>query len=72
VLLNLTPSDLLIMVQNRMSLYRVQIIKRPAVSEAEAGLLSVWKDVNDPNLYMRSDHIISVNYYSRNLIIIIE
>jgi hypothetical protein len=55
-----------------MSLYRVQIIKRSSVSEAEAGLLSVWKDVSDSNLDMRSDHTIPVYYHSRNFTVIID
>jgi hypothetical protein len=43
--LDLTPLDLLIMVEARMALYRLQITKQPASSEAETGLLSIWKNV---------------------------
>jgi hypothetical protein len=50
VLLSLTASDLLIMAEMRMALYRLYIIKRPTAFEAEAELLSVWKDVSDPIL----------------------
>jgi hypothetical protein len=64
VLLNLTPLDLLIMAKTRFALYRLHIIKQPAASEAEAVLLSVWKDVSDPVLDMRSDHTIPVYYNS--------
>jgi hypothetical protein len=41
VLLNLTLLDLLIMVEARMALYRLHILKQTAVSETEAGLLSI-------------------------------
>ena len=38
VLLDLTPLDLLIMAEARMALYRLQIIKQPAVPKSAAGL----------------------------------
>jgi hypothetical protein len=65
VLLNLTPLDLLIMAETRIALYMLHILKQPAVSETEAGLLSIRKNVSDPILDMRSDHTIPVYYHSR-------
>jgi hypothetical protein len=50
VLLNLTPLDLLIMVEARMALYRLHIIKQPAVPVTVSGLASIWKNVEDPIL----------------------
>jgi hypothetical protein len=47
-LLNLTPLALLIMAEERMALYRLHVLKQPAVSETEVGFLSIWKMVNDP------------------------
>jgi hypothetical protein len=44
-LLNLTPLDLLIMVEARMALYRLHILKQPADLNTEAGLLSIWNSV---------------------------
>jgi len=55
VLLDLTPLDLLILVEARMALYRLQILKQPAVPKLAAGLLSIWKNVGDPILDIRSD-----------------
>jgi hypothetical protein len=55
-----------------MALYRLQITKQPAVSEAEAGLLSIWKNVSDSILDMRSDHTIPVYYHSRIFKVIID
>jgi hypothetical protein len=45
-------------------MYRLHTIKQPAVSEAEAELPSVRKDVSDPVLDLRSDHTIPVYYHS--------
>jgi hypothetical protein len=54
VLLNLTPLDLLIMAEARMALYKLNILKQPAVPKSITGLLSIWKNVGDPILDMRS------------------
>jgi hypothetical protein len=45
LLLNLTPLNLLIMAEARMALYRLHILKQPAVPNTLAGLLSFWKNV---------------------------
>jgi hypothetical protein len=42
-LLNLTPLDLLIMAETRMTLYRLHILKQPTEPKTKAGLLSIWK-----------------------------
>jgi hypothetical protein len=65
VLLDLTPLDLLIMAGARMALYRLHILKQPAVPKSIAGLLSIWKNVSDPILDMRSDYTIPVYHYSK-------
>jgi hypothetical protein len=52
VLLNLTPLDLLIMAEIRMAFYRLHIPKQPTDPKPEAGLLSIWKSVDDPILDM--------------------
>jgi hypothetical protein len=72
VLLNLTPLYLLIMAEARMTLYRLHTLRQPAVSETEAGLLSIRKNVSDPSLDMRSDRAIPVYYHSRILKVIID
>jgi len=46
-----------------MALYRLHILKQPAKFKAGTGLLSIWKNVSDPVLEMRADHITPV-YYS--------
>ena len=71
-LLNLTPLDLVIMAEARMALCRLRILKQPADPKTESGLLSIWKNVSDPILYMRSDYIISVYYYSKTCTAIID
>ena len=43
VLLNLTPLNLLIMAEARMALYRLHMLKQPAILKTETGLLSSWK-----------------------------
>jgi hypothetical protein len=48
VLLDLTPLDLLIMAEVRMALYRLRILRQPAVPKSIAELLSIWKNVGDP------------------------
>jgi hypothetical protein len=72
VLLNLTPLNLLIMTEARMALYRLHILKQPVDLKAETGLLSLWKHVSDPILYMRSDHTIPVYNYSKTFNVIID
>jgi len=54
-LLNLTPLNLLIMAEARMALYRLHMLKQPAVLKTESGLLSIWQNVSDPILDMQSD-----------------
>jgi len=63
--LNLTPLDLVIQAEARMALYRLCILKQPANPKAEAGLLSIWKNVSDPLSEMRADHTTPVYYYSK-------
>jgi hypothetical protein len=72
VLLNLTPLDLLIMAEVRMALYRLQILKQPTVPKTVLGLLSIWNNVDDPILDMRSDYIIPVYYHSKIFRVIID
>jgi hypothetical protein len=74
VLLNLNPLDLLIMVEARMALYRLHILKQPADSDTETKLLStcIWKNVSDPIFDMQSDHTTPVYYHSRTSKIIID
>jgi len=68
VLLNLNPLDLLIMAEARMALYRLQ----PVVPKTAAALLSIWKNVGDPILDMRSDYTIPVYYHSKIFNVIID
>jgi ribonuclease HI len=72
VLLNLTPLDLLIMVEARMALYRLHILKQPADSDTETKLLSIWKNVSDPIFDMQSDNTTPVYYHSRIFKVIID
>ena len=72
VLLNLTPLNLLIMAEARMELYRLLMLKQPADLKTETGLLSIWKNVNDLILDMRSDHTIPVYNYSKIFNVIID
>ena len=65
ILLNLTLLDLVIQAEARMALYRLHILKQSADPKAEAGLLSVWKNVIDPLLEMRADCTTSVYYHSK-------
>ena len=65
VLLNLTPLNLLIVAEARMALYRLLMLKQPADLKTETGLLSIWKNVSNPILDMRSDHTIPVYNYSK-------
>jgi hypothetical protein len=48
VLLNLTPLDVSIMVEVRMALYRLHILKQLSVPKTVTGLLTIWKNVGDP------------------------
>ena len=72
ILLNLTLLDLVILAEVRMALYRLHILKQLADPKAEAGLLSIWKNVSDSILDMRSDHTIPVYYYSKIFNVIID
>jgi hypothetical protein len=72
VLLKMTPLDLFIMAEARMALYWLQITKQLSASEAETGLLSIWKNVSDPILEMWADHIIPVFNHSRTFKVIID
>jgi ribonuclease HI len=72
VLLNPTPLDLSIMAEARMALYRQQILKQPAVPETVSGLLSIWKNVGDPILDLRSDYTIPVYRHSKIFSVIID
>jgi hypothetical protein len=72
VLLNLTLLNLLIMMEARMALYRLHMLKQPAVLRTETGLLSIWKNVSDPILDMQSDHSIPVSSYSKIFNVIID
>jgi hypothetical protein len=60
------------MAEARMALYRLQTTKQPSASEAETGLLSIWKKVSDPILEMRTDHIIPVFNHSRTFKVICD
>jgi hypothetical protein len=72
VLLNLTLLNLLIKAEARMALYRLHTLKQSAVLKTETGLLSIWKNMSDPILDMRSDHIIPVYNYSKIFNVIID
>jgi len=72
MLLNLTPLDLVILAEATMALYTLHILKQPVDPKTEVGLLSIWKNVNDPLLDMRSDHTIPGYYYSKIFSVIIE
>jgi hypothetical protein len=72
VLLNLTPLDPLIMAKARMALYRLHILKQPTVPKTVSGLLTIWKNVGDPLLDMRSDYTIPVYHHSKIFSAIID
>ena len=72
VLLNLTPLNLLIMAEARLALYRLLMFKQTANLKTETGLLSIWKNVSDPILDMRSDHTIPVYNHSKTFNVIID
>jgi len=71
ILLNLTPLDLVILAEARMTLYRLHILKQPADPKAEAASLSTWKNASGPILDMRADHTIPV-YHSKIFKVIID
>ena len=68
----MTLLDLVIQAEARMALYRLYILKQPAKPKAEAGLLSIWKNVSDPLLEMQADHTTPVYYYSKVFSVIID
>jgi hypothetical protein len=72
VLLNLTPLHLLIMAEARLALFRLHIPKQPTDFKRELGMLSIWENVGDPIMDMRSDHTIPVYYYSKTFKVIID
>jgi hypothetical protein len=72
VLLNLTPLELMIIAEARMGLYRLHILKQPAAPNTTAELLSIWKNVREPILDMRSDHTIPIYNYSKYFSVIID
>ena len=55
-----------------MTLYRLHILMQPADSTIAAGMLSIWKNVTDHTLDMRSDHTIQVYHYSKIYKVIID
>ena len=72
MLLNLTPLDHLIMVEARMTLYRLHILMQPADSTTSAGMLSNWKNLSDHTLDMRLDHTIPVYNFSKIYKVLID
>jgi len=70
MLLNLTPLHLVIMAEARMALYGLHILKQPDDPKTESELPSIWKNVSDPILEMRSDYTIPVYYYSKICIVV--
>jgi hypothetical protein len=72
VLLNLNVLDLLIMVEAGMALYRLHILKQPALPKAVSGLLIIWKNVGDPLLDMWSDYTIPDYRHSKIFSVIID
>jgi hypothetical protein len=72
VLLNMTPLELLIIAEARMTLYILQIFKQLYVPRTVSGLLTIWKNVGDPLRDMWSDCFIPVYYYTKNLVVKID
>jgi ribonuclease HI len=72
VLLNVTLLDLLIVAEARMACYRLHILKQPTVPKIVSGLLTIWKNVGDPLLDMRSDYTIPVYRHSKICSVIID
>jgi hypothetical protein len=60
------------MAEARMALYRLHILKQPAVPNTSARLLSIWKNVRESILDMRSDHTIPIYNYSKYFNVIID
>jgi hypothetical protein len=59
-------------VKTQICVTRPQCVKQPAVPKAAAELLSIWEDVGDPILDMRSDYTIPVYHYSKILYVKID
>jgi hypothetical protein len=72
LLLYLTPLDLLIMAEARMALYRLHKLKQPDIPNISVGLLSIWKNVSEPILDMRSDHTIPTFNFSKCFDVVID
>jgi hypothetical protein len=72
VLLNLIPLDLLIMAEASMALYRLHILKQLTVPKTVSGLVTIWKNVGDPLLDMRSDYTIPVYRHSKIFGVVID
>jgi hypothetical protein len=72
LLLHLTPLDLLIMAEARMALCRLHILTQPDVPNTSAGLLSIWENVREPILDMRSDHTIPIFNFSKYFDVVID
>jgi hypothetical protein len=55
------------MAEARMALYtyRLHIHKQPAYPITDTGLLSIWKNVGDPILDMRSDYTTPAYHFSK-------
>ena len=51
---------------------KMHILKQPAAPKTVASLLSIWKNVGDPILDMRSDYTIPVYYHSKIFDVIID
>ena len=65
VLLNLTALDLLNMAEARMVLYRLHILKQPAVPRTVSGLAFIRKNVVDPLLDVWSGYTTPSYYHSK-------
>ena len=48
------------------------MLKQPADPKTDTGLLSIWKNVGDPILDMRSDHTTPVYKYSKIFSVVID
>jgi hypothetical protein len=55
-----------------MALYRLHILKQHDVPNTSVGLLSIWKNVSEPILGMRSDHTIPVFNFSKCFNVVID
>jgi hypothetical protein len=72
VLLNLTPLDLLIMVEAKMALYRLPIRKQPRVPKTVSGLLTIQKNIGGTLLDMQSDYTSPIHHHTKNFRVIID